>query len=166
MRYKITFFDFWHVGSGTSAGVELDAVVIKDSDNLPYLPGKTLKGLTRQNAEILDTQKAKKVFGEEGKNMARSYFSDATLDAATHAYLCSKKVLQKQLYDKVTSTKINDNGVAEDKTLREIEVVVPLTLYGEIETNEEAFIRDALMMIKQIGLNRNRGLGRCQVEVL
>jgi len=166
MKYKITFFDFWHLGSGTSAGPSMDSLVVKDSNDLPYVPGKTLKGLVRENVHILAPEKVSQLFGDEGSQIAASYFSNATLDDTTVAYLKSNKTLQKHLFDKIASTKIEANGIAKDKSLREIEVVVPLTLEGEIHCEDEALISKALGMIKQMGLNRNRGLGRCKVEVV
>jgi CRISPR/Cas system CSM-associated protein Csm3 (group 7 of RAMP superfamily) len=166
MKYTITFFDFWHLSSGTSAGPAMDSLVVKDSDGLPYLPGKTIKGLVKEMVALLDNTKVNTIFGGEGSNIANSYFSNATLDADTINYLINNPTLKKHFFDKVTSTKIGENGIAEDKSLREIEVVIPLTLSGTIECQEEQFIAQALGMIKQIGLNRNRGLGRCKIEVI
>lgn len=165
MKYSVTFYDFWHLSSGMSSGVQMDSLVVKDEDGLPYIPGKTIKGLFRENAEILDKEKTKNIFGDEGSNIASSYFSNATLDSATIAYLKENKTLIKHLFDKLTSTSIDKNGIADDKTLREIEVVVPLKLSGTIECEEKELIKKAGEMIKQMGLNRNRGLGRCKVEV-
>ena len=61
IEYTITFLSDWHAGSGLSSGAEADAVVIKDSNNLPYLPGKTIKGLVKDalldlgnNSEVID----------------------------------------------------------------------------------------------------------------
>jgi hypothetical protein len=66
----------------------------------------------------------------------------------------------------IASTKIGDDGIAVDDTLREIEVVIPLSLYGEIldipSSEDYARLTQALKMIKRMGLNRNRGLGRCE----
>lgn len=166
MKYSITFYDFWHLSSGVSAGPSMDSLVVKDSDGLPYLPGKTLKGLVREMVELLDNTKAKTIFGYKGSNIANSYFSNATLDEDTATHLISNPTLKKHLFDKVTSTKIGENGIALDKSLREIEVVVPLLLSGTIECEDEELITQALGMIKQIGLNRNRGLGRCKIEVI
>ena len=166
MRYKVTFYDFWHLGSGVSAGATMDSLVIKDSDGLPYVPGKTLKGLVKEMAELIDSTKSKEVFGDKRSTIAKSYFSNATLDADTVSYLNANATLKKHLFDKVTSTKINQNGIAESKSLREIEVVVPLCLGGTIECEEQELIKQALGMIKQIGLHRNRGLGRCKMEVV
>ena len=50
ITFKITFFSEWHCGSGLSSGSDLDALVIKDKDNFPFIPGKTLKGLIREAA--------------------------------------------------------------------------------------------------------------------
>jgi len=40
----------WHIGSGSSRG-ELDRAVQRDSDNLPYIPAKTLNGILRDGCE-------------------------------------------------------------------------------------------------------------------
>lgn len=53
ITYKIEFFSEWHCGSGLSAGADTDALVIKDSEGFPYIPGKTLKGLFREAIEEL-----------------------------------------------------------------------------------------------------------------
>ncbi len=166
MRYSITFYDFWHLSSGVSAGATMDSLVVKDSDGLPYVPGKTLKGLVREMVELIDKTKSKEIFGDDGSNIANSYFSNATLDEDTITHLNANQTLKKHLFDKVTSSKIGENGIAEDKSLREIEVVVPLSLSGTIECKDDELISQALGMIKQIGLNRNRGLGRCKVEMV
>jgi len=168
MQYKITFLDYWHLGSGTSAGAKLDSLVVKDEAGLPYLPGKTLKGLLRDMVDEIDASQIAKIFGSEGSDMSKNYFSNATLSSKTKEHLVKNRHLIKHLYASVTSTKIeSQSGIAKEGTLREIEIVIPLTLYGEIECSdkeEEKMLMNAMEMIKQIGLNRNRGLGRCQIE--
>ena len=44
IRYCIKFLDYWHLGSGDSAGSMYDSIVVKDKFGLPYVPGKTVKG--------------------------------------------------------------------------------------------------------------------------
>jgi len=166
MKYKIEFFDYWHLGSGMSAGAKLDSLVVKEK-GLPYVPGKTVKGLLRDMVEEIDSAKVAKIFGSEGSDMSENYFSNATLSDSTEEHLLLNKHLVKHLYSSISSTKIEKNGIAKDSSLREIEVVVPLTLYGEIECVDEeteTLLANAMSMIKQIGLNRNRGLGRCQFK--
>jgi len=168
IRYKIEFLDYWHLSSGLSAGAKLDSSVVKDSHNIPYVPGKTIKGLVREMAKLLGKERfVKECFGAEGVEMGACYFANASLDEAVKKEIHSNR-LQSNLYDEIASTKIEE-GMAVDHSLREIEVVVPLTLYGEIADVPTEYVDDmtrALKMIKRMGLNRNRGLGRCQLEVV
>jgi len=163
LHYSITFFDYWHTSSGLSAGAKLDSSVIKDDNNLPYLAGKTIKGLAR---EVADKSLIDECFGVEGENMGVCYFSNAYLDKQEQEEIVGN-VLQNNLYAVIASTTIDSNGIAVDDSLREIEVVVPLTLYGtvkDIPKEHYAKMLQAIKKIKRLGLNRHRGLGRCQFK--
>jgi CRISPR-associated protein Csx10 len=46
----VTMTSDWHVGAGMGRG-ELDSIVQRDQDNLPYIPGKTLTGILRDSCE-------------------------------------------------------------------------------------------------------------------
>jgi len=186
LKYELKFYDYWHISSGLSAGARLDSTVIKDSDGLPYVAGKIIKGLSREMAELSgDCTFLNSCFGgstNDGKNDKEKdicydekakniqgvcYFSNATLEK-TVAEQITTNYLQDNLYDIIASTRIGENGVAETKSLREIEVVVPLTLHGEIRDIPDAYkekMTRALKMIKRMGLNRNHGLGRCEFVV-
>ena len=50
MKYEITFYTNWHCGSGLSSGADCDSLVVKDKNGLPFVPGKTIKGLLREAA--------------------------------------------------------------------------------------------------------------------
>ena len=168
LKYELKFYDYWHLGSGLSAGAKLDSTVVKDAHEIPYAPAKTIKGLAREMAELTeDNAFVERCFGSEGVNIAELYFTNATLDEQTHKEIVTNQ-LQERLYDVIASTKI-ENGIAADNSLREIEVVLPISLYGEIENiqTQEDFnkLANALKMIKRMGLNRNRGLGRCEFIV-
>ncbi|MCK4440479.1 MAG: CRISPR-associated protein, partial [Sulfurovaceae bacterium] len=156
IQYKIEFLDYWHLSSGLSAGAKLDSSVVKDSDGIPFVSGKTIKGLLREMAELLENDTFVKVcFGAEGIDMGKCYFSNATLEDNVKEQIVSNN-LQDNLYDEIALTKI-ENAMAVDNSLREIEVVVPLTLFGEIDnvpTEHIANMKKALQMIKRIGLNR------------
>jgi len=157
LKYSIQFFDYWHLGSGLSAGAKLDSTVVKDNDSLPYVPAKTIKGLLREMAEK---------FGDI-EFLHQCYFANAYLEEETKKEIISNK-LHDNLYDVIASTKI-ENGIAKDDTLREIEVVIPISLYGEILDIPDEYkerIEKSLKMIKRMGLNRNRGLGRCEFKEL
>jgi len=168
LKYKIKFLDYWHVGSGLSAGAKLDSSVLKDSNGLPFVGGKTIKGLVRETAELSgDKAFVACCFGQEGIEMGHSYFSNATLAKSIADQIVSNN-LQDNLYDEIASTKIDENGMADDGSLREIEVTIPVTLTGEIEDVPSEYaesMKQSLSMIKRMGLNRNRGLGRCEITV-
>lgn len=165
ITFKITFLDYWHLGSGQSGGAKYDSSVIKDRQGFPYVPGKTLKGLLREYAE---GEFAKVCFGERGETRGMCYFSNAYIESSTRVELL-KHNHQFLLVDSISATKINDKGVAESGSLREIEVVIPLSLYGSIENIPNEFVSlmsATLKKIKRMGLNRTRGLGRCEIDIL
>lgn len=196
--YKIQFFTPWHASSGLSAGTTASNTVMKDKDDLPYIPGKTLKGLLRDAAEnmkhlpvLMDQGFIDEVFGLGDDEVKRRneaaqkkelteyqkllsyesdcHFSDATLSKdLAEGIIASKNVAL--LYENSTSTAIDTNGQAKDHSLRTIEVTIPLTLYGQIEnfpnnSADETKIKYCFQWIKRMGLNRNRGLGRCQFSI-
>ena len=67
INYELKFFDYWHVSSGLSGGAALDSYVVKDSAGLPYVPGKTIKGLVREAAELFwDQDDIDKCFWSRG----------------------------------------------------------------------------------------------------
>ena len=169
MKYKVTFLDYWHLSSGLSAGAKLDSTVTRDENGLPYIPGKTIKGLIREMAELAENSDfVIKCFGSSS-DMGKCNFSNVEIEENTKKTII-KNSLQNQLFDEIASTKIDEKGIAESGSLREIEVVVPISLFGEIKNipNEEykQEMMIALKKVKRMGLNRNRGLGRCVIEVI
>jgi len=46
---------YWHIGSGRGRDAVLDAEVVRDRQGLPYIPGKTVKGLVRHALELAAT---------------------------------------------------------------------------------------------------------------
>ena len=166
MRYKIKFFTYWHCSSGLSGGSSADALVIRDSKGLPFVPGKTIKGHIKEACEILYGSKSdfvKRCFGLENRVIGKAHFTDAYFP-----YKIDKSKVS-YLFDRLTFTAIDkESGVADDDTLRSIEVVVPLELEGEIiglSQEDEEMIIPALSMVKRIGLMRHRGLGRCDIFI-
>lgn len=183
LKYKIEFFDLWHCGSGLSAGADVDALVIKDKNNLPYIPGKTLKGLIREATEELlkfknidtDLEVVSKFIEFFGKSESAidivrgtSFFSDARLSDDESRQIIDNN-LSAFLYKNIASTAIDPNGIAKEGSLRRIEVTIPLTLEAEIlnipDEEFKSLLIEALSMVKRLGVNRNRGLGRCSLTV-
>ena len=198
--YRIMFYDYWHVGSGLIDGASIDQSVLKDNNRLPFIPGKTLKGLLREAAETLHSIDESlvsanfivDVFGEkleeskphgiEAPKIAKAFFSDAVLSNSVTKFLLegidegdeNKKEADRRistLYHTIASTKIDELGQAEDFSLRNSEVCIPLELFAEVidfpnDLTYKNQLENCLKFIKRLGWKRNRGLGRCKLELL
>lgn len=183
---RIKLLSYWHVGSGLGRGADLDALVLKDRDGLPYLPGRTLKGLLREamqsceEAGQIKEGRTHELFGkpaEEGKYDGSTpgalAFDDGRLNEEERTFLASSEgsSIRSALFDRFSSTSLDDKGMAQDKTLRTIELCVPLELQARIslmDSVEGCWISDlkkACLLLKSLGSHRNRGLGRCSVSL-
>ena len=178
-----SMLSYWHAGSGQGRSAASDALVQKDRDGLPLLPGRTVKGLLREGVRCCEDVGAvasgttDRLFGkaaEEG-DAAGSVpgilsFYDAVLPDAERRWLASPEgaPLRSGFYDAVASTKIDDNGLAQDKTLRTIELCVPLTLSAAVSGLGDDWIgilEKACVLVRSVGSHRQRGLGRCRCSV-
>ena len=176
ITFVIEFFSNWHCGSGLAAGADVDALVIKNKDGLPYVPGRTLKGLLREATEDLYEDKNSKViineiFGISGEKEAHktgcAFFDNAGFPEYEAKVIVSNSYT-KYLYQTFASTAIDENGIADDNSLRKIETVVPCKLQGQIlnvPENGVDMLNNAAMMIKRMGTGRNRGYGRCKITI-
>ena len=187
ITYKIEFFTDWHCGAGLSAGAYVDALVVKDPDGLPFLPGRTIKGLLREAAEDIvflrsgndndlyksSLDKVRKAFGYfdgidllgVGALKGTAFVTDATLPEDESSAIVAGN-LQPYLFRTLSSTAIGEDGIAVDKSLRRMEATVPCSLEGKIlnlpdDDELREIITDAMRYLKRLGQNRNRGLGRC-----
>ena len=182
LTYKIQFFSEWHCGSGLSAGADVDSLVIRDEHQLPYMPGRTLKGILRDAAEILqelghiDTYAVHHVFGVDTEKSkippqdGTCHFSNAELSEKLKKALVtgSQSRYRSLLYRSHASTAIDEKGQANEHTLRRMETVIPLTLFAQIYDVPEdrlEMLEMCLRYTKRLGANRNRGLGRCDLSL-
>ena len=152
IRYKVEFHADWHCGSGLAAGADVDALVVKDKDGLPFIPGKTLKGLLREAIEEIRGFQSKERdslfdeslgFFKDKVEMKRgvAFFSNAELSQEEKEAIVGSSVA-RFLYRSIASTAIDENGIAKEHSLRKIEVSVPCVLYGEILNIPEAFVEE------------------------
>lgn len=177
IKYKIEMLSDWHVGSGLDAGADADALVLKDENNLPYIPGKTIKGLLKDSlneikeAGKISDSEIEEIFGKKAEDYnterKKAYFTNAKLSDIENQEITSNE-LASQLYKNIASTKIGKNGVAVKNSLRTIEVCIPLSLEGSIDTdveNVDEVLEKAMKWTRYLGVNRNRGLGRCKFSI-
>ena len=193
IKIKISILGYWYIGTGHEAGAYADSIVLKDRDNLPFIPGKTLKGMFRNSAQmcynnnIITENEMDVLFGVPGISLENSelatsgilYFNNAELTCSEKEEIRNQN-LSRHLYRIIQSTAIDENGVAKDKSLRSYEVAVPLNFITSIDFEDspklnstfesEDKLKDLLKIfasfITEIGGKRRRGFGRCFVEVL
>jgi hypothetical protein len=189
---NIELLDTWHVGTGRSRGQHVDAVVERDACGLPFLPGRTLRGLLRDAAECLlawghaRAQVVHALFGEladtEGPGPSQRSrpgalrLSDARLPASLAAWLAdpAQLPLRQALYLESFQTAIDPKtGVPKAHTLRGIELTMPLSLQAELEvfglnesqTQEALLLLDqCLPLVRAVGAHTSRGHGRAQLS--
>jgi hypothetical protein len=175
IQYKIEFLSEWHIGSGLGAGAAADATVLLDNKEMPYIPGKTIKGLLKDamkdiqevQPEKITVDDIKALFGLESNSPGVAKFSDCTLNQTDYNAIVSNEY-QNAMLKNVASTAIDEFGIANDKSLRSKEVCIPLSLEGEIDNADEYKEKIALAFkwVRGAGVNRNRGLGRCKVTLI
>lgn len=180
LHYKLTFHTDWHCGSGLGAGADLDTRVVRDAEGLPFLPGRTVKGLLRDAVNQLRAYAGLpladdalvETFGrcggeEKDAQAAVSFFTDAQLDERERKQILALD-LKDYLYRGISRTAIDAHGIAVAHSLRRMEVVAPCTLCGQIYNVPEEMcdeLVEAMKYVKRLGMGRHRGLGRCTFAI-
>lgn len=193
-HYRLNFDiqSYWHIGDGRESGVYADDVVRKNK-GLPFIPGTSIRGLLADAFKLAETNKwfgkyeniAAVLFGEGGNDgincQGLLQVTNAAMSGAEIAYFEANPTARGHLYQMLASTAISDKGVAKDKSLRTIEVTVPMQLKCEITINLdhpklpkhaswltehfETWLEQVLSLLTEIGGSRNRGLGKVCVSI-
>lgn len=181
-------------GSGLSVPGSVDLEVLHDQNGLPYMKAKTIKGKLREEIEaIVDSIKAinlnqyqhyykivEKMFGqsfsnEEKKEKSSSiYFSNCTIDPqvrlAVEQAVQQRVISSYEVLNGMTEQRyfiqVNENGVAEDGSLRQIRVIKPgfvfiTPLYCSQDINKEALelLACGASSLRYLGSMESRGKG-------
>ncbi len=190
---QVQVHDLWHAGSGRGHGQALDAVVVVTPDGLPYLPGRQLRGLWRDAMQCLEAWghvpagTTLRIFGGEadadrddsGRIRRREgllNLSSARLSAEEEAWLRSPagRAAVPHLFTEVFSTAINEDGVAQDHSLRGAQMTMPMDLQAEVELlstdgtegqADWAILQRAAALVQQVGASRSRGAGRATLTL-
>ncbi len=178
VNYKITFFSFWHPGGKDGASMEIDNAVLKNKDGLPYIGGKTMKGLIRDAADFINKNHSSlvtksfitKVFAEPDKKYSMDE-NNVQYNKFKSAQICQKidKKYLSSLFHKKASIEIIENKQAKNQSLRTTELVIPVTLFGTIENYDKKYLDElklSLSAVKKLGVKRTRGMGRCKIEIV
>lgn len=209
---RVTFRlrSWWHAGTGRGEASTVDALVVRDVDGLPCLPGRTVRGLLRdalaqweyweqplgQTAarDALTTwllgrrTAASAGLTRYDVNDGRLRVASARLPELVRERLAGhpqRDALITEMTHVLRSTAIEEaSGVAKPKSLRAMEVAVPVELVCEV--NEDinpqdecatlvdgsghpvdwiAALERASGFLRAVGMHRHRGLGRVEVEI-
>lgn len=177
---NICILSFWHAGSGMGRGADSDALVLKNDQGLPYLPGRTVKGLLREGVQTgeevgqIKPGRTFSLFGRpskpgdpSGSSPGCLRFESAQLPDEERLWLSSSEGMdfKDALFIPFSSTSLSEKGLALDQTLRTIELTIPLTLQALVKGPDETdWIQDLSIgcaFVRSLGSHRNRGLGRC-----
>ncbi len=180
MKLIIKLHSNWAIGSGKAGGSK-DSIILKDDNDLPFIPGKTLKGLLRD--AFLECGYSEKdsirLFGQEkNDHITTEKLQDEQL-RFNSAYLPETfteldKNIKNLLYTTKTSTRLDEEKQAVEHSLRKNEVVIPVTLEtnilykkdnSELSVDDFEKIENATKMLKLLGEDRHRGLGRTKITV-
>lgn len=176
----IDIISYWHVGTGHGQGAVYDAVTRKDEDGLPYLPGRTVKGLLREGVAMAEDfggvapGTACILFGmpapedsPEGSTPGILSFSNASLPQDVVGWARANAGAAGTLYGPLAATALDQDGQARDKSLRTIEVCVPARLVATVTGPDDMgwlkLLRKGFPLVRGLGGHRNRGLGRCRI---
>lgn len=176
---QIVFESEWLVAGGDSVLGTADMAAVKDDDGLPFVPGRSLRGVLREAVALIDDCSrcgwATELFGERldpsgGRNYSEGTvrIGNATL-VAEIAAACADSDLRTELYTSVRRTSLTDDRVARRHTLREMEVCVPgLILVAAVQVPDRPsleVVAFAAGLVRSLGHGRSRGLGRCSLAV-
>lgn len=180
-------------GSGYSYAGVIDSDVVYDACGIPQIPARRLKGCMREAAELVCPADVEALFGKTGDDGVRGIvLGNAYIEnyeAVTEElrrlrgtgrdeeeYLSSQSILER--YTQIRAqTKINEEtGTAEKNMLRYTRVVGQydprkerknLCFYAEVEYEEiyREKLERIVKAVRNLGMNRNRGLGsvRCSL---
>ncbi|MEI2694070.1 MAG: RAMP superfamily CRISPR-associated protein [Saprospiraceae bacterium] len=189
MKVKLTTISSLLCSTGESSA-HIDADIRFDQYGLPYIPGKTFKGLLRECAsevcELSGFSDEKtnlilnNLFGQSGSNeIVRPIYNNLQLldyrDVCNDIKNLNGKLHYRDVQNYFTvfrrQTRIGENGTASGKSLRtyrllkmgfQFEGIIENTHYFSGKEELKVLSR-ALLQLRYMGLRRNRGFGKVQI---
>ena len=180
---------FWHAGSGKGSASYLDAISQSDADGLPFLPGRTLRGLLLNAVSLAEQWRQLpkgstfSLFGgwdpddpaanpptRHNVKSGHLIVGNATLSDSLKNWLKTQDTqaedYRQALFQPLFSTAVNhESGCAKNKSLRGMQAAIPLTLTATITCLDPTpdwrnILAKALPLVLAVGSHRSRGFGR------
>ena len=174
------------IGSAEGYGAIIDKDSVFDEVGLPIIPGKRIKGILREQAELLEKfgglNSVVELFGKSGlvdKNT--EYLSVSSFTLADYQankeylkYLIQEgQISRSEVIEYFTTlrmmTSIDKDGIAADTSLRTFRVLNKgLVFTGELhfEPSQKIYFDSIISLSRRIGSMRNRGLGHIQCKLV
>lgn len=180
-------------GGGQSNNGLVNTDILIDSDGFPYYLGKTFKGCLKQaiNTIIKPSYSnqgefniiIKSLFGSPGcsENEGKLRFGNFYLAKdIKELFIKTNKLSKNESNDIILSSltdirfgiKMGDTGISEKGTLRASRVLKKtLVFYGdiyvdkELSIKEEEILKNGIMAVKNLGVNKTRGKGNVQIDI-
>lgn len=174
-------------GRGDGIAGLVDVEVEHDQYGIPYLRGRTLKGLWREECENLiaalslhDYQRATqlkdgcdRVFGRGGSDLHATgviHVGDARLPETVQSAVMRANLTPHDILTSLTTirrqTAIDAEGVAKDHSLRAMRAILrhttfisPISSRHELDRHELAILVAGCYALRHVGTGRNRGRG-------
>lgn len=183
-------------GRGDGVAGLVDREVEHDADGLPFLRGRTLKGLLAEECAnilyALELQNsagdwpntAYRLFGRPGSmanDIGTLRLGDARLPesllAAVKSAIVNKELRDEEVLESLTAirrqTSMNEHGAPEKGSLRSMRVILPgavfeatMEFHGPPDERTLGLLAACVLAFRRAGTGRNRGRGRLQARLL
>lgn len=184
ISFTLTLTSDAEPGSGFGTEI-LNSIVPTDTNGMPLLPATHIKGIMRDNLLKIAGEIGKpglrsmilKYFGTEssGKRVPQTTLAFSDLGCIYPAKVSNNErgnKLKNSLLNTISRTKLNENGVAEDGALRTTQVINKgnsfngyVMINGSSNECLSLLIKLGLLSINAVGGGRNRGCGKCYIEI-
>ena len=180
----ILFVSDFSVGAGYRIPGILDNTVVKDSNNMPYIPGTTIKGVIRRSCEEIafmldltlpdpsrpgehERSEIARIFGTEympaGFIFSSAYPVNAFGFESFHRHFTHRE--SKNMIDPRTGTAAEDHFFYPESATRELKFRFEITKNfiheTSIEEEDISFLLAGIRFTDRIGAKKTRGRGRC-----
>lgn len=189
---KLDFHEYWIAGTGCASSPWLDEDTDK-ADGLPFVSGRTLKGLLRDAVRCAEAWGWLDGLTKPDASWPIALFGSSTLEtpgltpddsvegtlkignadlpSEVRQYLLATPSLREGLHRAIFATAITVEGAASKGSLRGMEVNVPLSLEACIMPTERTpenwaeVLSRSLPLIRELGKRRTRGFGRATLTL-
>jgi CRISPR-associated protein Csx10 len=170
--------------SGEVYNTTVDTDVVYDDYGLPYIPAKRLKGCIREAAlelyEMGLLPHYNAIFGKEGNDASAFTISNAKLKNYEEIvnglnqfkeadFVNQQKVLSLYTYLRTQTAVDTNTGTAIENSLRTLRVLKKgLVFYADVDLENKDYFeefKNAVSMVKHMGVSRTRGLGLVELKV-